>query len=263
MRCGLSVPGFGELADPGVVAELAEEAEVADWDGFFVWDHVYYRPPVEALGDPWISLAAVAMATTKILLGPMVTPLARRRPHVLARQLTALVQLSRGRVIFGAGLGLDQSGEEFLRFGEGTDVRRRAEMYDEALDLLRALLSGEEVHHDGPHYKALDVRFLPVAGDLPIWIAARWPNQSPLRRAARHKGVFVTDLRPADLDAVRSTVSALRAGSLEGFDFVVHSREDDPQQWKRAGATWWLATFSPFSVTAAEIRAKIRQGPAR
>ena len=80
--------------------------------------------------------------TRRIMIGPMVTPLARRRPQVVARQLVALDHLSAGRVVLGAGLGLDSSGGELSRFGEETDDRRRAGMLDEALELLTGLLAG-------------------------------------------------------------------------------------------------------------------------
>ena len=49
------------------MAELAARAEARGWDGFFVWDHVAYREPVRALADPWITLAAVAMATSRVI----------------------------------------------------------------------------------------------------------------------------------------------------------------------------------------------------
>ena len=143
MKLGITLPPFGELADPRVVRDLAVAAEAAGWDGVFVWDHVDYRAPVEAVGDPWITMAAIAAATERVVTGPMVTPLARRRPHVVARELVALDLLAAGRLVFGVGLGLDGSGGELSRFGEETDDRRRATMLDEGLDLLTGLLSGE------------------------------------------------------------------------------------------------------------------------
>ena len=161
MRYGLTLPIFDNLADPRLLAELAAEAESHGWDGVFVWDHVYYREPVRAVTDPWTALAAMAVATSKITIGPMVTPLARRRPQVLARQIVALDHLTDGRFVLGAGLGLDSSGGEFVRFGEEADVGRRAEAYDESLDILRAFLSGEQVDHRGTHVTAEGVTFLP------------------------------------------------------------------------------------------------------
>lgn len=260
---GITVPIFDELADPGRLATLAREAEQAGFDGFFVWDHVDYRSPVEAVTDPWISLAAVACATSTIAIGPMVTPLARRRPQVLARQVAALDRLAGGRVILGTGLGLDSSGGEFAPFGEEPDVAIRAAMYDEALSLLRALLSGQPVTFRGEHYQVPDqVRFLPapVQPRLPIWVAARWPNRKPLVRAAREDGVFVIDIDPDDLPSVIAYVRELRPDGLADFDVVVQTPwRTSPDAWQLAGATWCLASFDPFEVTGSDVSRAIEE----
>ena len=117
-RRGLFLPPFDVLADPALVAELAAEAEEAGWDGVFVWDHLLYADPVREIADPWICCAAIAVATSRIQLGPMVTPLSRRRPQVLARQAASLDRLSGGRLVLGFGLGDDGRVGELSRFGE-------------------------------------------------------------------------------------------------------------------------------------------------
>ena len=99
------MPLFGDLADPAVVARLAAEAEEAGWHGFFVWDHLCWRAPVRPVADPWITLAAVATATERLRLGPMVTPLARRRLAKVARETVTLDWLSGGRLTLGAWPG--------------------------------------------------------------------------------------------------------------------------------------------------------------
>ena len=264
MNYGLTLPIFDGMADPAVLAELATEAEEAGWDGVFVWDHVYYRLPATSVTDPWIALAAMAAATDSITLGPMVTPLARRRPQVVARQVVALDQLSEGRMVLGVGLGLDSSGGEFVRFGEETDVAVRAARYDEALGLLRTMLSGERVDHDGPHYRVEDARFLPKPhrGHLPVWTAVRWPNRRPLARAVQNDGVFVVDIQPHDLPEVTAYLEERRPQGLEGFDVVVQGAPgSDVGPWAEAGATWWLAAFDPFAVTPAVVRSAIGQLP--
>ena len=132
MRFAINLPNFGAYADPRLLAELAHEAEESGWDGLFLWDHVQYFVPAQRvpLADPWIALAAVALATRRIRLGPMVTPLPRRRPWQVARQCVTLDHLSGGRLILGVGLG-DPAPTEFAAFGEDTDPRRRAERLDE------------------------------------------------------------------------------------------------------------------------------------
>jgi alkanesulfonate monooxygenase SsuD/methylene tetrahydromethanopterin reductase-like flavin-dependent oxidoreductase (luciferase family) len=264
VKCGLTLPIFDERADPRVLADLAGEAEAAGWDGVFLWDHTYYRAPVRAVSDPWIALAAIASRTSTLTLGPLVTPLARRRPEVIARQLVALDQLSDGRMILGAGLGLDSSGGEFSRFGEELDLKVRAARYDEALTLLLQLLSGAPVDHRGVYFRATDVTFLPtpVHGRLPVWVAGRWPNRRPLQRAARYDGLVVIDVRPDELPSVRAAVAAERPQGLDGFEFVVQTRDwSERQAWEDAGATWCLATADPFAPDLPALRALIGNGP--
>jgi alkanesulfonate monooxygenase SsuD/methylene tetrahydromethanopterin reductase-like flavin-dependent oxidoreductase (luciferase family) len=112
VRSGLYIAPFGELADPRVLADLGAQAEARGFDGLFVWDHIA-RPhhPGLSVADPWIALAAVASRTRHLTIGPLVTPLARRRPHYLARQATTLDHLSSGRLVLGVGLGVNTGGE--------------------------------------------------------------------------------------------------------------------------------------------------------
>ena len=124
LRSALWLPLFDELADPLVVARLAAEAEEAGWHGCFVWDQLRWRAPVRQVADPWITLAAIATATERLRLGPMVTPLARRRPAKVARETATLDLLSGGRLILGVGIGSDRFAAELSRTGEQLDDRR-------------------------------------------------------------------------------------------------------------------------------------------
>jgi alkanesulfonate monooxygenase SsuD/methylene tetrahydromethanopterin reductase-like flavin-dependent oxidoreductase (luciferase family) len=262
VRRGVFLPIFDELGDPAVLARLAARAEERGWDGVFLWDHVLYRAPVATATDPWVALAAMAVATERIELGPMVTPLARRRPWIVARQAVALDQLSGGRIVLGLGLGLDSSGGELSRFGEETDDRRRATMLDEGLDVLTGLLSGHPLDHRGEHYRVDDVRFLPPParpGGMPIWLAARWPNRRPVERALRHDGVFLIDTAdPASLAGIVERA----AGLGRPFDIVVEGRPGEQVDgWAAAGATWWLAQFDAFTATVAAVESAIDAGP--
>jgi len=266
-RRGLFVPPFDVLADPRVVADLAVDAEEAGWDGFFLWDHLLYAAPVRAIADPWVCCAAVSARTTRLVLGPMVTPLSRRRPHVLARQAASLDLLSGGRLVLGFGLGDDGPLGELTRFGEESDPRTRAAMLDEGLDLLAALLSGTRVQHEGEHFTARDVELLPAAtrpGGIPFWIAGRWPNRAPLRRAARWDGLFVIGTEgPDDVRAAREALEALRpAGSREKSDLVVRVQPgDEVAPWGEAGATWVLTQVGPYEMDLDAVRRVVRAGP--
>ncbi len=95
MHYSISIPNFGDYFPPQLVAELAHETEESGWDGFFVRDHVLlWNDGRLAMNDPWIALASVAMRTNRIRLGPLVTPIARRRPRKLARETTSLDHFS-------------------------------------------------------------------------------------------------------------------------------------------------------------------------
>jgi alkanesulfonate monooxygenase SsuD/methylene tetrahydromethanopterin reductase-like flavin-dependent oxidoreductase (luciferase family) len=264
---GLFVAPFDALAEPTVLADLAVEAEDAGWDGFFVWDHLLYSPPVQAIADPWVCCAAVAVRTTRLRFGPMVTPLPRRRPHVLARQAVTLDRLSGGRLVLGFGLGDDGEVGELSRFAEETEPRVRAAQLDEGLDLLRHLLSGERVDHDGVHFAARDVRFLPGAArpeGIPFWIGGRFPHAAPLRRAARFEGAFVISLpSPESLGQACDALATARDGGLAGFDVVVELPPgEDAGPWSAAGATWLLTRVGPYGIDLDETRRVVRAGPA-
>jgi alkanesulfonate monooxygenase SsuD/methylene tetrahydromethanopterin reductase-like flavin-dependent oxidoreductase (luciferase family) len=270
MRSGLFLPLFDELADPAIVAQLAVEAEEAGWHGVFVWDHVHWREPVLAVADPWITLAAVATATRSVRLGPMVTPLARRRPVKVARETATLDRLSGGRLTLGVGLGSDQFGSEFSITGEEPSERRRAKMLDESLDILTAAWSGQPVHHRGEHYTVDGMRFLPQPVQrpgVPVWVAGFYGKPRPLRRAARYQGFMPVNLEhPGQLAQIVVGLSELRQAAgraAQPYDVVAALPPgSDPAPYAAAGATWWLIEFPAHGTTPGLVRAVIRDGPA-
>jgi alkanesulfonate monooxygenase SsuD/methylene tetrahydromethanopterin reductase-like flavin-dependent oxidoreductase (luciferase family) len=257
MKSGIYFPLFDELADPALAARLAAEAEEAGWDGVFVWDHVRWREPVVAVADTQISLAAMAAATERIRLGPMVTPLARRRPVKVARETATLDRLSNGRLTLGVGLGMDEFGREYSKTGEELDPRRRAEMLDEALEILQAAWSGELVQHRGEHYTVDGMRFLPrpVQRPLPIWVAGFYGKPRPLRRAARYQGFFPVNLEHPD--QLAEMAAALPRD--DGYEIIAALPPGvDPAPYVEAGATWWVVEFPGESVTADLVRGVLR-----
>jgi alkanesulfonate monooxygenase SsuD/methylene tetrahydromethanopterin reductase-like flavin-dependent oxidoreductase (luciferase family) len=267
MRSGIYVPLFDELSDPRLVTRLAVEAEEAGWDGVFVWDHVDWRAPVTHVADPQIVLAAIATATERVRLGPMVTPLARRRPVKIARETATLDVLSGGRLTLGVGLGSDEFGREYSRTGEEVDDRKRAQMLDESLEILRAAWSGETVYHRGEHYIVDGVRFLPrplQEPGVPVWVAGFYGKPRPLRRAARHQGFIPVNLEhPDQLAELADAIATLRGGTPEPYDIVaVLPPGRDPEPYRAAGATWWLVEFPGEAPSAEQVRATIREGPA-
>lgn len=285
MRFSVNIPNFGDFADPRTVAKLAVAAEQAGWDGLFVWDHVLHRKHAgRPFGDPWMLLTAAALATSRIRLGTLVTPVARRRPQQLARQVATLDVLSGGRVTFGAGLG-GPIEDEYGSFGDTTDPKVLAERLDEGLDLLQRYWSGEPVNHDGRHYQARDVTLLPATVQRPrppIWVAGFWPNRPPMRRAARWDGAvpLFTDAEHGyvpPIGQVRDLVAYVRK-QREGrsgtpFDIVLGGASPGGDAAKtrdligplaEAGVTWWderqIQTGEGIDQLAPVLR-RVEQGP--
>jgi alkanesulfonate monooxygenase SsuD/methylene tetrahydromethanopterin reductase-like flavin-dependent oxidoreductase (luciferase family) len=281
LKFGLFVPPFAELAEPSGVVELARAAEGSGWDGFFLWDHILAVPGM-AVADSWVTMAAVAQSTTRIRLGMLVTPLARRRPWVLARQAVTLDRLSRGRLIVGVGLGDDSIGEFSSFRGEVSDPVQRGAMLDESLELLRRFWSGQEVAWEGQYFSVHSGPFLPrpVQGPLPVWVACRWPHRRPLARAARHQGCFPLFDRggwdipafpePAAVLAARSELSEY--GAAAGFDIACRGASTSVEEVERAdrlaaleavGMTWWLESFGPDEPLMRALEDAVRGGPPR
>ena len=261
MRFSINIPNFGDFADPRTVATVAVAAEQAGWDGLFVWDHVVHdkrQRRGQPFGDPWMLLTAAALATSQLRLGTMVTPVARRRPEQLARQVATLDVLSGGRVIFCAGLG-GPIEDEFGSFGDTTDEIVLAERLDEGLELLGRYWSGERVNHDGRHYKVRDVSLLPATVQRPrppVWIGGFWPHRRPMRRAAGWDGAVPLFTSAGHghvppLDEVRDLVAYIgnqRQGRAEApFEIVLGGASptapaeahDTIATLAEAGATWW------------------------
>ena len=233
-RHGIFVAPFEELSEPRVVSELAARAEERGWDGFFVWDHVAYAPPVRALADPWVTLAAIAMATERVTIGPLVTPLPRRRIHQLARETATLDRLSGGRLVLGVGIGSSRTGEfDPERFGEESEPRERARLLDDGLERLTAYWGGEFEPRPAQQPR------------IPVLVASVWPNRRPLRRAARWDGVFPIDMPgPEALAEVLEAVDELREPNAGEYELVVtNPAGTDPEPWIEAGATWCLTGF--------------------
>jgi alkanesulfonate monooxygenase SsuD/methylene tetrahydromethanopterin reductase-like flavin-dependent oxidoreductase (luciferase family) len=281
MRFSVNVPNFGDFADPHVVARVAAAAESASWDGFFVWDHVvWHKDSGHPFGDPWMLLTAAALATSRIRLGALITPIARRRPEQLARQVATLDAASRGRAIFAAGLGAPLD-DEFGSFGDTTDPVVLAERLDEGLDLLARYWTGTPVTHRGRHFQVDDVALLPATVQQPrppVWIAGRWPNRRPLERAARWDGVVplfadATHGVPPAPDDVRGVVARVaehRPETAGPFEVVVGGQTapdtaaDLIGPLAAAGATWWderQHIRSPDLYALTPVLRRVEQGP--
>jgi alkanesulfonate monooxygenase SsuD/methylene tetrahydromethanopterin reductase-like flavin-dependent oxidoreductase (luciferase family) len=293
MRCGLSIPNFGDTGDPRLLASLARDAEAAGWDGFFLWDHVLIDQLPHT--DPWIALGLIAATTERIRIGPLVTPVTRRRPAKLARETVTIDRLSNGRLILGVGSGF---GWEYDGLGEERDPKVRGAMLDEFLEVLTGLWSAEPVVHHGAHYHVEvcppwrdgATAFLPPPVQrprIPIWVAGMWPNKPPFRRAARWDGIVPIragggpDANPFTSDDLRAITAYTLSHrqSQEPFEVITYGVTPlDPAEtgarvalYAEAGVTWWIEDISPWSFgwqppapwPTDAIRARVQAGPPR
>ena len=211
---------FGAVLPAGTATEqleLALLAEDAGWDGVFVWEAAYGP-------DAWTMLAAMAARTSRVRLGTMLTPLPWRRPWKVASQVATLDQLSGGRAILGVGVGAVDT--DLPATGEVTDLRGRAELLDEGIDLIRMLWEGGRSYH-GQHYDyqtgRLDLSSAarPVQDRIPIWVVGVWPAPRSMRRVLRCDGI-IPQYAPADGEPGpdarrRGQAVAHRAGAARRF----------------------------------------------
>jgi len=271
MRFAINLPNFGPFGHPRIMAELAQDAEAAGWDGMFIWDHVLWTSPENyPVTEPWVTLGAMAMVTERIRLGAMVTPLPRRRPWQVARQAVTLDQLSNGRAVVGVGIGGDWFGD-YSRFGEPADDRSHGQQLDEALQVVTGLWSGAPFSYAGQHYTIKETQFLPTPIQqprIPIWVAGVWPGTKPFRRAAQYDGAAPiprgenTRLTPQDVGEIAAYIRQHRS-AVEPFDIVLAGPPLEAEQYAafaEAGATWYQDGFM-WDDSVDQVRAHIRRGP--
>lgn len=263
MRHAVNLPAIGPLADPSAVVEIAEAAEEHDFDGLFMWDHVLSPvPEVPDVADTWVILSAVAARTKRIRIGPMVTPLPRRRVGKLARETVTLDHLSGGRLILGLGAGGDRH-RELSAFGEPSgDPRSRAAILDDGIDVLRQLWRGEVVHHrNSVVVDGVAMRPGPVhPAGIPIWVGAQRLHRSAIERAARAEGVFPLEATEPQIRRLTELVVSTR-GSLDGFDIALAAHPKMPlERLASLGATWAMHSFWPGHSPAQVLRF-VTQGP--
>jgi len=247
MRFGAVLPGGTAVEQ----LELAVLAERAGWDGVFVWEGAYGP-------DAWSMLSAMAVRTSSVRLGTMLTPLPWRRPWKLASQVATLDQLSGGRAILAAGVGAVDA--DLPETGEVSGLRDRAELLDEGIDLIRMLWDGGTSHH-GPHYDyqtgRLDLTSAarPVQERIPIWVVGVWPAPKSMRRALRCDGIIpqyrLDGREPAPADARAARDWLADHGVAADFDVIADGETPADNAsaaattaaaWAGAGCTWWLET---------------------
>jgi alkanesulfonate monooxygenase SsuD/methylene tetrahydromethanopterin reductase-like flavin-dependent oxidoreductase (luciferase family) len=253
VRFGFVIPG-GSAQEQVELGVLADEA---GWDGVFVWEGGF------AL-DPWAILSAMAVRTSTIRLGTMLTPLPWRRPWKLAGQVVTLDQLSNGRAILAVGLGAVDP--DLGTYPEETDLRARADLLDAGIDTIRALWDGDPMAGPLDLSDAVHPLPRPVQERIPIWVVAVNGRPKSMRRALRCDGVLPQAGDPRDVIELLAWLDA-NGGRAPGFDVIVEG-ETEPsdvspvQPWQESGATWWLESRWQASTPTA-VRDRIAAGPPR
>lgn len=273
IRCAIDIAPLGDLSDPRAVVQLATAAEAAGWDGVSIWDSLGLSMGTSA-ADPFVALAAVAQATSRLRLITSVIALPRRRPQLVAQAVGTLDRLSHGRVVLGVGAGGDLA--DFERFGEPADKAARMSRLDEGLALVDRLLRGETIDHVGPSYSLRSAAVGPAPLQQPrppIWIGGMRPGA--LRRAARYDGWIAIgvaedgsgmNLTPEGLGRMIDDLRQERVDQDRPFDVAIFGLSDpaDPGRiaaYAEAGATWWLESLSPLRGSIDELEAIVLGGP--
>ncbi len=279
MKYGFIIPG----GDTNSIPEFAVEAEAAGWDGVFIPDCISIETEsIEPwpIFDPWISLGVMAVRTEHIRIGTMLTPPSRRRPWKLARETVTLDHLSHGRLILPVGLGAAGDDAGFYKVGEEMNMRARAQILDESLDILDGLWSGKPYSYEGEHFHVQKMTLLPPplqSPRIPIWVVGAWPSMKSMRRVLRWDGLLPTKkdgtnnpMTPHDIRAMKAFVDENRALTTP-FDIVWEGESpgDDRERaaaivrpWAEAGATWWMESRWG-NVSRDDVRTRIQQGPPR
>lgn len=269
MRYGIEVVPFGEYAEPGPVVELAVAAEAAGWEALAIWDHAHFWGGV---GDPWVTLTAVAAATSRLRLVTAVSPLPRYRPRAIARSLHALDAFSGGRATLGAGLGVR---EDLAPLGEFHDDRTRAAMTDEALELIVRWCNAETVTFTGEHYTAEGAQIVarPTQSPrVPVWIGGS--SRPALRRAARWDGWVIGTIDETQRvvfppeNVAADFAYLLEQGPEDGFDVAVMGATPAGSPglapaYADAGATWWFESLFGLRGSREEMLERVTAGPPR
>lgn len=271
MNYGLALP----YTTPRTIAKLSQLAEESGWDGCFLGDAIWCE-------DPMIGLAAAAMVTNKLCLGTMITPVPLRKPWKLASESVALDHLSNGRLTLGLGTGAVWMGWQAFP-DEVTDVKSRAEMLDETIDILTLLYQRKQFDYGGTHYhlklSQLDIMYYPPKPikqpRIPLWCVGLWPSKKSMQRVLKCDGMIVEkrnndnepeDVTRDDIREIKAYVDANRTLSTP-FDIVINGNvsglsrsqlRDKLLPLIEAGLTWWIDGL--WNATEEEAVERIRRG---
>ena len=161
--------------------------ESMDW--ISAWDHLYEAPPQGGTVphfEPVATLAALACETSRARLGCLVFYVGYRNPGILAKAASTIDHLSHGRFELGLGAGWHEPEAEAFGF-DFPPVGKRLDMLEEAVPLIRSLLTQDRTTHEGEWFRTVDASNLPlpVQPRMPIWVGGVGEKRT-LRIVARH-----------------------------------------------------------------------------
>lgn len=272
------------MVDPAQHRELACAAEEAGWDSIQVADAPFFPEKVSVpypytpdgsrfwpldlpVLDPWVAITNMAVVTKRIRFIPSVLRLAVRQPLLEAKSLCSVAFVAQGRVALGVGLAWMP--EEFKWLG--MNKKTRGERQNEAIEILRLLMTGDYVEYHGKHYDFDRVIMAPVPSKpVPIYVGGT--TDPALNRAARYGDGWIGVMHP--LDTVAETIDRLNelrreAGRAnEPFDIMLHCPDaqsvDDIRRLEDLGVTDLQITPWTMPDTPAEegVAAFMKQQPA-
>ncbi len=225
------------FCEPEQLVEVARAAEEAGFHGVLLSDHLFYpeklvsRYPYSADGkpgfdgstpfpDPWAAISAMAAATARLRFGTMVYILPLRNPLEVAKATGTAAVLSGNRVMLGCGAGWIREEFDVL----GVDFATRGKRFNEAIEVLHKLWSGDPVEHHGTFFDFPRIQMSPAPGrSLPIYVGGT--SRVALRRAAQlGDGWIGTGQAPEEVPALLQTLREFRerAGrEAEPFETIV------------------------------------------
>lgn len=169
--------------------DSAVAAEAAGWDSIWTWDHLLaiQGPWQQPIHEGWTLLTGVAAITERVRIGLMVGANTFRNPGLTTKIAATLDHVSNGRAILGIGGAWFEREHEAFGIDFGASVGERLDRLEEAVPLMRRLLDGEQVNHEGRFYRFVDalIEPRPIQDHLPILVGGSGPKKT-LRTVARH-----------------------------------------------------------------------------
>ena len=178
LKIGVQLPEVEYVASWAQQLEMARAAEEIGLDSVWVGDHLLYRgdgKPTRAPWEAWTTLAALAAATRRVAIGPLVAATSFHNPAMLAKKAATIEEISGGRLILGLGAGWNRA--EYEAYGFPFD--HRVSRFEEAFTIIRELLRTGRSDFRGTYYRLDDCELLPLGprpGGPPLMVGSEGPR---------------------------------------------------------------------------------------